>query len=330
MAKKSDPVRVTPPRETGSVVRRVFPGPDSGGTPLRVHFSRHAYADLTAPAKESVDAEVGGVMVGEICEDGDGVFVDVRAIIRALAAKEARAHITFTHETWTKIHAALDRDHPNLQIVGWYHTHPGFGVEFSAMDRFIQENFFAGRAQVAFLTDPLGGDNALCFNGAEGIESLPRFWVDGREHRTRASAAHNASASVELSGPQDMRKELERLESRINQLIQAVDEQRTNFHRTLTAILVFVCTGIIAWVAYAIYSDRMDRMEPPRVQSFAPVPVKVGDETVMLGVGIVEWKVPQSVDALLDKVAKAEVELREERRKELLERQQKLQKKAKP
>ena len=144
------------------------------------------------------------------------------------------------------------------------------------------------------------------------------------------SGAHNASASVELSGPQDMRKELERLESRINQLIQAVDEQRTNFHRTLTAILVFVCTGIIAWVAYAIYSDRMDRMEPPRVQSFAPVPVKVGDETVMLGVGIVEWKVPQSVDALLDKVAKAEVELREERRKELLERQQKLQKKAKP
>ena len=330
MAKKSDPVRVTPPRETGSVVRRVFPGPDSGGTPLRVHFSRQAYADLTAHAKESVDAEVGGVLVGEICEDGDGVFVDVRAIIRALAAKEARAHITFTHETWTKIHAALDRDHPNLQIVGWYHTHPGFGVEFSAMDRFIQENFFAGRAQVAFLTDPLGGDNALCFNGAEGIESLPRFWVDGREHRTRMSGAHNASASVELSGPQDMRKELERLESRINQLIQAVDEQRTNFHRTLTAILVFVCTGIIAWVAYAIYSDRMDRMEPPRVQSFAPVPVKVGDETVMLGVGIVEWKVPQSVDALLDKVAKAEVELREERRKELLERQQKLQKKAKP
>ena len=94
--------------------------------------------------------------------------------------------------------------------------------------------------------------------------------------------------------------------------------------------IVFVCTGIIVWVAYAIYSDRMDRMEPPRVQSFAPVPVKVGDETVMLGVGIVEWKVPQSVDALLDKVAKAEVELREERRKELLERQQKLQKKAKP
>jgi proteasome lid subunit RPN8/RPN11 len=331
VAKKSDQVRVTPPKETGRVVRRVFPGPDAGGTPLRVNFDRQAYADLTAHAKESVDAEVGGVLVGEICEDGDGVFVEVRAIIRALAAKEARAHITFTHETWTKIHAALDRDHPNLQIVGWYHTHPGFGVEFSAMDRFIQENFFAGRAQIAFLTDPLGGDNALCFNGAEGIESLPKFWVDGREHKTRATASHGASGTVESTGGSDVRREIERLESRINQLIQAVDEQRTNFHRTLTAVLVFVCAGIVAWVAYAIYSDRMDRLEPPRVQSFVPVPVKVGNETVLLGVGIMEWKVPPSLDALMDKIAKAEAEVRAEQRKKILEQQQQQQKKkAKP
>lgn len=330
MAKKSDPVRVTPPKETGSVVRRVFPGTDAGATALRVNFARQAYADLTAHAKESVDAEVGGVLVGEICEDGEGVFVEVRAIIRALAAKEARAHITFTHETWTKIHAALDRDHPNLHIVGWYHTHPGFGVEFSAMDRFIQENFFAGRAQVAFLTDPLGGDNALCFNGAEGIEALPRFWVDGREHRTRVTATHNAAASAEPAGSQDLRKEIDRLESRINQLIQAVDEQRTNFHRTLTAMLIVFCTGVIAWVAYAIYSDRMDRRAPPRPHSQFSVPVKVGNETVMLGVGVVEWAVPPSLDAMLDKYAKAEAELRAQERRELLEQQQKQQKKAKP
>ncbi|HET8772520.1 MAG TPA: Mov34/MPN/PAD-1 family protein [Thermoanaerobaculia bacterium] len=324
MAKKNDQVRVTPARETGRVVRRVFPGPDTGGTPLRVNFDRQAYADLTAHAKESVDAEVGGVLVGEICEDGDGVFVDVRAVIRALAAREARAHITFTHETWTKIHETLDRDHRGLQIVGWYHTHPGFGVEFSAMDRFIQENFFAGRAQIAFLTDPLGGDTAVCFNGAEGIESLPKFWVDGREHKARLAGSHSAAtAAVESGGAPDVRREIERLEARINQLIQAVDEQRANFYRMLTTVVVFICAGIVVWVAYAIYSDRTDRMEPPRVQQFIPVPVKVGNETVMLGVGVVEWKVPPGLDALLDKVAKAEAERRAEERKELQEQQKK-------
>jgi proteasome lid subunit RPN8/RPN11 len=326
VAKRDGQVRVTPARETGRVVRRVFPGPNAGDTPLRVNFDRQAYADLTAHAKESVDAEVGGVLVGEVCEDGDGVFVDVRAIIRALAAREARAHITFTHETWTKIHAALDRDHPGLQIVGWYHTHPGFGVEFSAMDRFIQENFFAGRAQIAFLTDPLGGDTAVCFNGTEGIESLPRFWVDGREHKARMAGSHKAAAES-TGGAPDVRREIERLEARVNQLIQAVDEQRTNFHRMLMTVVVFVCAGIVAWVAYAIYSDRTDRLEPPRVQQFIPVPVKVGNETVMLGVGVVEWKVPPSLDSLMNKVAEAEARRREEQRLELLERQKK---KAKP
>jgi len=331
VAKKKDEVRVTPPRETGRVVRRVFPGPDAGGTPLRVNFDRQAYADLTGHAKESVDAEVGGVLVGEICEDGDGLFVDVRAVIRALAAREARAHITFTHETWTKIHAVLDRDYPDLQIVGWYHTHPGFGVEFSAMDRFIQENFFSGRAQIAFLTDPLGGDTALCFNGAKGIEALSRFWVDGREHKARVPASQSASTAVENAAPGDVRRDIERLEARISQLIQAVDEQRTNFYRVLMTVVVFVCAGIITWVGYAIWSDRMDQLEPPRVQSYVPVPMTIGGETVMLGIGIVNWKVPPRLDALITRAAQAEVELREMQRQELLKLQQeRQQKKTKP
>lgn len=333
MARKNDQVRVTPAKETGRVVRRVFPAPAAGGTALRVNFDRQAYADLTAHASESVDAEVGGVLAGEICEDRDGVFVEVRAVIRALAAREARAHITFTHETWTKIHATLDRDHPGLQIVGWYHTHPGFGVEFSAMDRFIQENFFAGRAQIAFLTDPLGGETALCFNGAGGIESLPRFWVDGREHKARMPASHEASAAGGPAAPGDLRGEIERLESRIDRLIQALDEQRTLFHRAITTVVVLACTGIVVWVAYAIYSDRMDRLEPPRVQSYVPVPVTVGNETVMIGVGVVEWKIPARLDALLSRVAAAEAQRRDEQRKELLERQRNRQpgkKKASP
>ena len=178
---------------TPRTIRRNFPGPAGSSSPLRANFSRRAYADLTGHAKESVDAEVGGVLVGEICEDGDGPFVDVRAIIRATAAREARAHITFTHETWTAIHTALDRDYPDFQIVGWYHTHPGFGVEFSAMDRFIQENFFSAKTQIAFLTDPLGGDTAICFNGPDGVEAMSKFWVDGREHTAKVPPAPGAA-----------------------------------------------------------------------------------------------------------------------------------------
>ncbi|MEA2163183.1 MAG: hypothetical protein QOK37_1310 [Thermoanaerobaculia bacterium] len=308
------------------VTRRAFPGPAGNSVPLRVNFARRAFADLTAHAKESVDAEVGGVLVGDVCEDSDGLFLDVRAVIRAMAAREARAHITFTHDTWTQIHATLDSSYPDFQIIGWYHTHPGFGVEFSAMDRFIQENFFSGRTQIAYLTDPLGGDTAICFNGSAGIEPLAKFWVDGREHSARIQARDDASTVAAVTpGSPDIRRDIERLEARINQLIQVVDEQRTNFHRMLTTIVVAVCAGLIAWVGYAIWSDRMDRIEPPKVQSYVPVPIKIGDETVMLGVGIVDWKIPPRLDGLLEKIAKLEVEERHKREQELLDAQKKRQ-----
>lgn len=329
---KDEDVQVTPARDTSRVVRRNFPGPAGSSSPLRVNFARRAYAEITAHAKESVDAEVGGVLVGEACEDGEGMFVDVHAVIRATAAREARAHITFTHETWTQIHAVLDREYADRQIVGWYHTHPGFGVEFSAMDRFIQQNFFSGKTQIAYLTDPLGGETAICFNGASGIEAIPRFWVDGREHAARVAttaATAAADAGGVSAGGSDLRRDIERLESRINQLIQAADEQRVNFQRTLTTVVVVVCAALIAWVGYAIWSDRMERLEPPRVQSYVPVPVRIGNETVMLGVGIVDWKVPPRLDALLQKVAQLEVEARRQEQQELAKRRQEQQRPAK-
>jgi proteasome lid subunit RPN8/RPN11 len=289
----------------------------------RVSFSRKAHANLVAHAKESVDAEICGVLVGE----ARGNEIDVRAIIRGAAAREARAHVTFTHETWNHIHATLDKDYPDFQIVGWYHTHPGFGVEFSAMDRFIHENFFSGATQVAYLSDPLGGEVSLCTNSPDGIEYLPKFWVDGREHAAKVPGGAAASESAASAQSSDVQRDIERLEQRVNQLIHALDEQRSYFHRTLLTMLMVVCVGVAGLVGWRIWNDRLERVEPPKVQSFAPVPVKIGDKTVLLGVALLQWDVPRELNALLDKIARAEADDRKRMQEELLERQQDRKKK---
>ena len=294
--------------------------------PLRVSFSRKAHANLVAHAKESVDAEVCGVLVGET-HDGN---VDVKAIIRGAAAREARAHVTFTHDTWNHIHATLDKEYPTLQIVGWYHTHPGFGVEFSAMDRFIHENFFSGPTQVAYLTDPLSGEISLCTNSKEGLEYATKFWVDGREVAAKSPVTAAAAASTEVVAGPGTQRDLERLESRVNQLIQALDEQRTYFYRTLSTMLIVFCTAVIVLVGWQIWKDRMDRIEPPKLQNFIPVPVQVGDKTVLLGVGLMQWDVPRELDAMMNKLAKEEVEQRRKEQEELRKLQQERQKKAQP
>ena len=43
----------------------------------------------------------------------------------------------------------------NARIVGWYHTHPDFGIFLSDYDVFIHQHFFSGPGQIALVIDPV-------------------------------------------------------------------------------------------------------------------------------------------------------------------------------
>lgn len=100
-----------------------------------------------------VDVEVGGFLLGKI--DGNSVVVD--AAKPALTAESNQTHLTITHEAWGEILGVMDTEFSGLAIVGWYHTHPGFGLFLSDYDIFIQENFFSSPGQFALVVDPLIG-----------------------------------------------------------------------------------------------------------------------------------------------------------------------------
>jgi proteasome lid subunit RPN8/RPN11 len=102
--------------------------------------------------------EVGGVLVGVM---GDGPMPVVTGSIAALEARGERASVTFTHEAWSSIHQQLESDFPDAQIVGWYHSHPGFGIFLSSHDLFIHQNFFADPRQIAYVVDPHAGTEGV-------------------------------------------------------------------------------------------------------------------------------------------------------------------------
>jgi proteasome lid subunit RPN8/RPN11 len=297
-------------KRTEPAIRRAFPGPRGASALLRLAMGREAYAELIAHAKESLDKEVCGVLAGEVCEDESGAFVQVNAIVRGTSAAQGSTHVTFTHDTWTQIHRTLENRYPESQIVGWYHSHPGFGVEFSEMDAFIQKNFFSGPTQVALVIDPLSGAVAICLNTEKGIRYIERFWVDGREQPCQAPKAADSAPAGGASSDNDRDSALKALEARVGQLIQALDEQRTSYYRFLLVVGMVVCLGVVGCIGYTIYSNYRYRNEPPRLTQFVPVPVQVGDKSVLLGVGIAEWRVPEELNAAMQEL---------EREKRLLE-----------
>ncbi|MBI2481446.1 MAG: hypothetical protein HYV60_23240, partial [Planctomycetia bacterium] len=62
---------------------------------------------------------------------------------------------------WAQITRERDEFPDDLQMVGWYHTHPDWGVFLSGMDMFICDNFFNKKLDVAFVIDPCRQDRGF-------------------------------------------------------------------------------------------------------------------------------------------------------------------------
>lgn len=113
---------------------------------FRAQMHRHVF--------DNADHEVGGVLVGTI--SGRTSLPRVTGVIPALEAVGEHASVTFTQEAWESVLSRQEEEFPNTQIVGWYHSHPGFGIFLSTDDLFIHQNFFDQAHQFAYVIDPIG------------------------------------------------------------------------------------------------------------------------------------------------------------------------------
>lgn len=151
-------------------------------------------------ARTSMKAEVCGVLIGNT----DHERMTVEACIPGINAAQGGAHVTFTQDTWEHIYKIKDKEYPDDKIVGWYHSHPGFGVFLSEHDLFIQQNFFSNPQQVAWVYDP-HTDEEGCFGWIGGnIEKLSAIRVGySQAVEITGNAAHEFEDDDEDNGALD-------------------------------------------------------------------------------------------------------------------------------
>jgi proteasome lid subunit RPN8/RPN11 len=170
------------------------PFPSDGAQDFRVSFAPDVHAEIWRHAGEDVSVEICGVLVGEWERDADGPFVVIRHSIRAAAAASKFAEVTFTHDSWAQINEVMDSKYSDLKIVGWYHTHPDFGIFLSDRDVFIQQSFFSEPGQVAHVVDPIRKTEGV-FLWRDGKPTLaPHYWVGSAilAERERESSREDA------------------------------------------------------------------------------------------------------------------------------------------
>ncbi|TWT87156.1 Mov34/MPN/PAD-1 family protein [Pseudobythopirellula maris] len=154
---------------------RAFPAPRQ--EPFRLFLAPEAHRAVWEHAKRDTSVEICGVLVGRWGLDDDGPFAEVVDCIRCENAASRFAEVTFTHESWEQINNEMDNRFSEERIVGWYHSHPDFGIFLSDRDTFIHEHFFANPGQVAMVVDPVRGSEGV-FAWSDGKPTpLAHYWV---------------------------------------------------------------------------------------------------------------------------------------------------------
>jgi proteasome lid subunit RPN8/RPN11 len=168
----------------GEVESKPFPGGNFRpfGNEFRLCFNKKTYDDIMDHSSMDDKIELGGVLIGELKKDEHGAYLHVIGNIRGKYSSSTTSQFTFTHETWNYINGIKDREFPDKRIVGWYHTHPKFGIFLSDMDLFIHENYFSQPYLVAFVTDPVNKSEGCFVKTEKGVNLIKRFWVEKTEH----------------------------------------------------------------------------------------------------------------------------------------------------
>ena len=132
---------------------------------VRVIISQKALLEIDTHAHSDLLREVGGALLGRVVRYQAQTFVEVMAAVVAETADHGPVHFTFTADTWASISRQREEDYPQLDVVGWFHTHPDLGVFYSSDDVVVHSAAFTLPWQVGLVVDPVRQE--ACFFGWE-------------------------------------------------------------------------------------------------------------------------------------------------------------------
>lgn len=133
--------------------------------------SQAALAQIDAHSRSNMRTELGGALLGRAYRSNGQVYVSIEAAVPAVSADHGPMHFTFNADTWNQLRQDREKNYPNLEIVGWFHTHPNLGVFYSGDDVVVHSAAFTLPWHVGLVVDPVR--NEACFFGWENEELVP-------------------------------------------------------------------------------------------------------------------------------------------------------------
>lgn len=126
-----------------------------------VMMRQTALRQIDDHGRSDVGVELGGLLLGNVYQHEDRLYVDIEAALDAKSDKNGPVHFTFTADAWATAHQEREEHYPDLKIVGWFHTHPNLGVFYSGDDVVVHTTAFSLPWHVGLVLDPVRNTVAL-------------------------------------------------------------------------------------------------------------------------------------------------------------------------
>lgn len=158
-------------------VRRFLVG--KAGPFPRVVFREEVFMQMDRFAQENPTGESGGFLVGRKrnLKSLEEYEVLVEQFVPLASSRSAASRFALSHEDYQAVQHSLQSSGSELRIVGWMHSHPGFGVFLSAFDRQQHHRLFSRPWHIAYVIDAVHGDRALYHCVDHHWRKLPGYYI---------------------------------------------------------------------------------------------------------------------------------------------------------
>lgn len=135
-----------------------------------------ALLQVSAHSRSNLNVELGGALLGRAYRHGEGVVIEVQAALPAISQDHGPVHFTFSADSWSRLHQDRAAHYPDLDIIGWFHTHPDLGVFYSSDDVVVHSAAFTQPWHVGLVVDPVREEAAYFGWVAGALTPLDGFY----------------------------------------------------------------------------------------------------------------------------------------------------------
>ncbi|KAK0242602.1 Mov34-domain-containing protein [Armillaria nabsnona] len=166
--------------------------PDNGEV---IHISSLALLKMLKHGRAGVPMEVMGLMLGEFVDEYTVQVIDVFAMPQSGTTVSVES---VDHVFQAKMLDMLKQTGRPEMVVGWYHSHPGFGCWLSSVDINTQQSFESLNSRsVAVVVDPIQSVKGKVVIDAFRLIN-PQTVISGREPRqTTSNIGHINKPSIQ-------------------------------------------------------------------------------------------------------------------------------------